>query len=56
MIGIIDYGLGNIRAFANVYKRLNMQHKIVFLCFGSGRRNEADSARGWGLRSCDGTF
>ena len=24
MIAIIDYGLGNIRAFANVYKRLNI--------------------------------
>ncbi|MEO6096562.1 MAG: imidazole glycerol phosphate synthase subunit HisH [Fibrobacteria bacterium] len=24
MIGLIDYGLGNIRAFLNVYKRLNM--------------------------------
>ena len=24
MIAIIDYGLGNVRAFANVYKKLNM--------------------------------
>jgi len=24
MIGIIDYGLGNVRAFANVYKNLNL--------------------------------
>ncbi len=24
MITIIDYGLGNIRAFANVYERLNI--------------------------------
>ena len=23
MIGIIDYGLGNIRAFSNIYKDLN---------------------------------
>lgn len=29
MIAIIDYGLGNVRAFANVYKRLNIPAKIV---------------------------
>lgn len=29
MITIIDYGLGNIRAFANVYKRLNINAKIA---------------------------
>lgn len=29
MIGIIDYGLGNVRAFSNVYKRLNIDHKLV---------------------------
>ena len=29
MIGIIDYGLGNIRAFSNIYKMLNVRHKIV---------------------------
>lgn len=29
MIAIIDYGLGNIRAFANVYSRLNMPHRIA---------------------------
>jgi glutamine amidotransferase len=29
MIGIIDYGLGNIRAFSNVYKNLNIPFKIV---------------------------
>jgi imidazole glycerol-phosphate synthase subunit HisH len=29
MIGIVDYGLGNIRAFANVYKRSNVPCKIV---------------------------
>lgn len=29
MIAIINYGLGNIRAFANLYKRLNMSYKIV---------------------------
>jgi imidazole glycerol-phosphate synthase subunit HisH len=26
MIAIIDYGLGNIKAFSNVYKRLNIPH------------------------------
>ena len=29
MIAIIDYGLGNISAFANVYKNLNIEHKVV---------------------------
>lgn len=29
MIGIINYGLGNIKAFANVYKHLNMSHAVV---------------------------
>jgi imidazole glycerol-phosphate synthase subunit HisH len=29
MIGIIDYGLGNVRAFANVYKSLNIPARIV---------------------------
>jgi len=29
MIAIVDYGLGNIRAFANVYKNLNVPFKIV---------------------------
>ena len=29
MIAIIDYGLGNVRAFANVYKKLNMPAIIV---------------------------
>jgi glutamine amidotransferase len=29
MIAILDYGLGNISAFANVYKNLNIGHKIV---------------------------
>jgi glutamine amidotransferase len=29
MIGIINYGLGNIKAFANVYKNLSMPYKIV---------------------------
>jgi len=29
MIAIIDYGLGNIRAFANVYKNLAIPFKIV---------------------------
>lgn len=29
MIAIIDYGLGNIRAFVNVYERLNIKTKIA---------------------------
>jgi glutamine amidotransferase len=29
MIAIIDYGLGNVRAFANVYKKLNIPAIIV---------------------------
>jgi len=29
MITIIDYGLGNIRAFVNVYKRLNIKTKVA---------------------------
>lgn len=29
MIAIIDYGLGNIRAFVNVYKQLNIPAKVV---------------------------
>jgi glutamine amidotransferase len=29
MITIIDYGLGNIKAFENVYKRLNIETRVV---------------------------
>jgi glutamine amidotransferase len=29
MISIIDYGLGNIHAFVNIYKSLNIQTKVV---------------------------
>ena len=29
MITIIDYGLGNIRAFVNVYDRLNIKIRIA---------------------------
>ena len=29
MIGIIDYGVGNIRAFTNIYQRLNIPSKVV---------------------------
>ena len=29
MITIIDYGLGNIRAFVNVYERLNIKTKVA---------------------------
>jgi len=29
MISIIDYGSGNVTAYSNIYKKLNMAHKIV---------------------------
>lgn len=29
MIAIVDYGLGNIKAFANVYKKLDVPHRIA---------------------------
>jgi glutamine amidotransferase len=29
MIAIVDYGLGNVRAFANIYRELNIPHAIV---------------------------
>ncbi|MHB1105743.1 MAG: imidazole glycerol phosphate synthase subunit HisH [Lutibacter sp.] len=29
MIGIVDYGSGNIQAIANIYKRLNIECKII---------------------------
>jgi glutamine amidotransferase len=29
VIGIVDYGLGNIQAFANIYKRLNIPVQVV---------------------------
>ena len=29
MISIVDYGLGNLKAFANIYKRLNIPAEIV---------------------------
>lgn len=29
MLSLVDYGLGNIRAFANVYKRLNIPFEIA---------------------------
>lgn len=29
MIGIIDYGVGNIKAFANIYKNFDMSFRIV---------------------------
>jgi glutamine amidotransferase len=29
MITILDYGLGNVRAFCNVYKRLNIEVKVA---------------------------
>lgn len=32
MIGIIDYGLGNIQAFCNIYRRLNIPFLVVRTC------------------------
>lgn len=29
MIAILDYGLGNIKAFANIFKNLNIEHTII---------------------------
>lgn len=29
MIAIIDYGMGNLKAFANIYRRLQIDHKVV---------------------------
>lgn len=29
MIGILNYGLGNIKAFANMYKRLDMPFRVI---------------------------
>lgn len=29
MIGIIDYGLGNVKAFANIYKRLGLSFCVI---------------------------
>jgi glutamine amidotransferase len=29
MIGIINYGLGNVQAFANIYKNLNLNYQLV---------------------------
>ena len=29
MIGIVNYGMGNIKAFSNIYKQLNIPHRII---------------------------
>jgi len=29
MIGVIDYGLGNVKAFVNVYKKMNIPATII---------------------------
>ena len=29
MIGIIDYGLGNVRAISNIYNKLKIQNIII---------------------------
>ena len=38
MIGIIDYGLGNINAISNIYYQLKIPHKIIT------RKNEIQEA------------
>ena len=37
MITIVDYGLGNIKAFLNVYQRLNIEAKTATTRRGAGR-------------------
>ena len=44
MITIVDYGLGNIQAFLNVYKRLNIEAQVARSGGRSAGRREADSA------------
>ncbi len=29
MIGIVDYGMGNVKAFSNIYKQLNIPHRVI---------------------------
>ena len=29
MIGIVDYGVGNIKAFSNIFKQLRISHKVI---------------------------
>jgi len=29
MIAIVDYGMGNLKAFANIYRRLQVDHKVI---------------------------
>ncbi|ALV23675.1 glutamine amidotransferase WbuY [Campylobacter iguaniorum] len=29
MIGIVDYGVGNIKAFSNIYKNLNLDYRVL---------------------------
>ena len=29
MIGILNYGLGNIKAFSNIYKSLDIPYKVI---------------------------
>ena len=54
MITIVDYGLGNIRAFLNVYHRLNIEAKTATTAAGAGGRVEDHPARRRLLRSRDG--
>ena len=45
MITIVDYGLGNIRAFANMYKRLNMTRRCARTADGLAGRDQDHPAR-----------
>jgi len=45
MITIINYGLGNVRAFANLYRRLNIPVAIAAQCARPRRRKQAHRAR-----------
>ena len=29
MIGIVDYGMGNIKAFSNIYKQFDIPHRVI---------------------------
>ena len=34
MIGIIDYGSGNIQAIATIYKNLNIKYQVITITRG----------------------
>ena len=53
MITIVDYGLGNIRAFLNVYARLNIEAKTAGTYRRAEGRVEGHPPRRGCVRSCD---